>query len=77
MDNKDENYMCVGTIFEKDGTAYVVREASANTCAGCAFYNITSEGVPECRCLSLPCDGDYRKDGKNVVYEPLKTGEPC
>lgn len=77
MDNKDKNYMCVGTIFEKDGTAYVVREASANACAGCAFYNITSEGVPECRGLSLPCDGDYRKGGKNVVYEPLKTGEQC
>lgn len=77
MDNKANNYMCVGTIFEKDGTAYVVREASANTCAGCAFYSITPEGKPECRGLSLPCDGDYRKDGKNVVYEPLKTGEQC
>ena len=77
MSNKAKNYMCVGTIFEKDGTAYVVREASANTCTGCAFYNITSEGKPECKGLSLPCDGDYREDGKNVVYEPLKTGEQC
>lgn len=34
--------MCVGTIFEKDGTTYVVRE-----------------------------------DGKNVVYEPIKTGGKC
>lgn len=77
MSNKAKNYMCVGTIFEKDGTTYVVREASANTRTGCAFYNITSEGKPECKGLSLPCDGDYREDGKNVVYEPLKTGEPC
>lgn len=77
MSNKAKNYMRVGTIFEKDGTAYVVREASANTCTGCAFYNITFEGKPECKGLSLPCDGDYREDGKNVVYEPLETGEPC
>lgn len=77
MSNKANNYMCVGTVFEKDGKVYVVREASANTCKGCAFYNITSEGKPECKGLSLPCDGDYREDGKNVVYEPLETGEPC
>lgn len=44
MSNKDRNYMRVGTIFEKDGTIYVVREANANTCAGCTFYGITSEG---------------------------------
>lgn len=57
---------------------YTIREASADTCAGCAFYSITSEGKPECKGISLPCDGDYRGgDGKNVVYEPLKTGEPC
>lgn len=77
MNNKANNYMCVGTIFEKDGTTYVVREADTNTCKGCAFYSITSEGKPECKGISLPCDGDYREDGKNVVYEPLKTGEPC
>lgn len=59
MSNKDRNYMRVGTIFEKDGTIYVVREANANTCAGCAFYSITSEGNPECKGISLPCDGDY------------------
>lgn len=69
--------MRVGTIFEKDGTIYVVREANANTCAGCAFYGITSEGNPECKGMSLPCDGDYREDGKNVVYEPLKTNGQC
>lgn len=77
MSNKAKNYMRVGTIFEKDGTAYIVREASANTCTGCAFYNITPEGKPECKGVSLPCDGDYREDGKNVVYEPLETGEQC
>lgn len=77
MSNKDRNYMRVGTIFEKDGTTYVVREANANTCAGCAFYSITSEGNPECKGISLPCDGDYREDGKNVVYEPLKTNVQC
>ena len=77
MDNKARNYMCVGTIFEKDGTTYVVREVDTNTCAGCAFYSITSEGKPECKGISLPCDGDYREDGKNVVYEPLKTGGQC
>lgn len=77
MSNKDRNYMRVGTIFEKDGTTYVVREVDTNTCAGCAFYNITSEGKPECKGTSLPCDGDYREDGKNVVYEPLKPGGQC
>lgn len=77
MSNKDRNYMRVGTIFEKDGTTYVVREANANTCAGCAFYSITSEGNLECKGISLPCDGDYREDGKNVVYEPLKTNGQC
>lgn len=77
MSNKDRNYMRVGTIFEKDGTTYIVREANANTCAGCAFYSITSEGNPECKGISLPCDGDYREDGKNVVYEPLKTNGQC
>lgn len=41
MSNKDRNYMRVGTIFEKDGTIYVVREANANTCAGCAFYTVS------------------------------------
>lgn len=77
MSNKDRNYMRVGTIFEKDGTTYVVREVDTNTCAGCAFFNITSEGNPECKGISLPCDGDYREDGKNVVYEPLKPGGQC
>lgn len=77
MSNKDRNYMRVGTIFEKDGTTYVVREVDTNTCAGCAFFNITSEGKPECKGLSLPCDGDYRRDGKNVVYELLKTNGQC
>lgn len=69
--------MRVGTIFEKDGTTYVVREVDTNTCAGCAFYGITSEGKPECKGISLPCDGDYWEDGKNVVYEPLKTNGQC
>lgn len=77
MSNKDRNYMRVGTIFEKDGTTYVVREVDTNTCAVCAFFNITSEGKPECKGISLPCDGDYREDGKNVVYEPLKPGRQC
>lgn len=77
MSNKDRNYMRVGAIFEKDGTTYVVREVDTNTCAGCAFHSITSEGKPECKGMSLPCDGDYREDGKNVVYEPLKTNGPC
>lgn len=77
MSNKDRNYMRVGTIFEKDGTTYVVREVDTNTRAGCAFFNITSEGKPECKGISLPCDGDYRGDGKNVVYEPLKPGGQC
>lgn len=77
MSNKDRNYMRVGTIFEKDGTTYVVRGVDTNTCAGCAFFNITSEGKPECKGISLPCDGDYREDGKSVVYEPLKTDGQC
>lgn len=77
MCTKDRNYMRVGTIFEKDGTTYVVREVDTNTCAGCAFFNTTSEGKPECKGISLPCDGDYREDGKNVVYEPLKTNGQC
>lgn len=75
MSNKASNYMCVGTTFEKDGTTYVVREASANTCAGCAFYNITFDGKPECKGLSLPCDGDYREEGKNVVFQTINKGE--
>ena len=77
MSNKASNYMCVGTIFEKDGTTYIVREANANTCKGCAFYSINEEGAPECKGLDLLCDGDYREDGKNVVYEPLKTNGQC
>lgn len=75
MNNKDKNYMCVGTIFEKDGTTYVVREASANTCKGCAFYSINEEGVPECKGLDFPCDKDYRKDEKNVVFQTINKGE--
>lgn len=77
MSDKDVTYMRVGTIFEKDGTTYVVREADANTCSGCAFYSITSEGKPKCKEVSLLCDGYYREDGKNVVYEPLKTDGQC
>lgn len=75
MSNKDRNYMRVGTIFEKDGTTYVVREVDTNTCAGCAFFNITSEGKPECKGLYLPCDGDYREDGKNVVFQTINKRE--
>lgn len=40
MSNKDRNYMRVGTIFEKDGTTYVVREADTNTCKGGAHFTI-------------------------------------
>lgn len=75
MSSKAKNYMCVGTIFEKDGTTYVVREASSNTCTGCAFYNITSEGKPECKGVSLPCDEGCREDEKNVVFQTINKGE--
>lgn len=75
MSNKDRNYMCVGTTFEKDGTTYVVREANANTCKGCAFYSINEEGAPECKGMSLSCDGDYREDGKNVVFQTINKRE--
>ena len=67
--------MRVGTIFEKDGTTYVVTEASANTCAGCAFFNIASEGNPECKGLYLPCDVILREDGKNVVFQTINKRE--
>ena len=75
MNNKANNYMCVGTTFEKDGTTYVVREANANTCKGCAFYSINEEGVPECKGLDFQCDEDYRKDEKNVVFQTINKGE--
>lgn len=75
MSNKDRNYMRVGTIFEKDGTTYVVREVDTNTCAVCAFYRITSEGKPERKGISLPCDGGYREDGKNVVFQTINKRE--
>lgn len=75
MDNKAKNYICVGTTFEKDGTTYVVREASANNCAGCAFYNINAEGVPECKGLDFQCNENYRKDAKNVVFQTINKGE--
>lgn len=77
MSNKARNYICVGTTFEKDGTTYVVREANANTCKGCAFYSINEEGAPECKGLDFPCDGDYREDEKNVVFQTIDKGEEC
>lgn len=73
--NEARSYMCVGTTFEKDGTTYVVREAVTSTCAGCAFFNITSEGVPECRGLDFQCDEAYREDEKNVVFQTINKGE--
>lgn len=75
MSDKAKNYMCVGATFEKDGTTYVVREASANTCKGCAFYSINDEGAPECKGLDFPCDGDYRDDEKNVAYQTIDGGK--
>lgn len=76
MSSEARSYMCVGTTFEKDGTTYVVREANANTCKGCAFYSINEEGAPECKGgMSLPCDGDYREDGKNVVFQTINKRE--
>lgn len=75
MSNKDRNYMRVGTIFEKDGTTYVVREANANTCKGCAFYSINEKGVPECKGLDFLCDEGYREDEKNVVFQTINKRE--
>ena len=75
MSNKDRNYMRVGTTFEKDGTTYVVREANANTCAGCAFYSINEEGAPECKGLDLLCDEGCREDEKNVVFQTINKRE--
>ena len=77
MGKKSKNYMPVGTVFEKNGRLYTVEESKLNSCHGCAFYNITSNGYPECKGISLPCDGDYREDRKNVVYKPFNTGEQC
>lgn len=61
MSNGARSYMCVGTTFEKDGTTYVVREANANTCKGCAFYSINEEGC--------------REDEKNVVFQTINKRE--
>lgn len=75
MSNKDRNYMRVGTIFEKDGTTYVVREANAATCKGCAFYSIDEEGAPECKGLDFLCDEGCREDERNVVFQAINKGE--
>lgn len=75
MSNEARSYMCVGTTFEKDGTTYVVREANANTCKGCAFYSINEEGAPECKGLDLLCDEGCREDEKNVVFQTINKRE--
>ena len=77
MSNEARGYMRVGTTFEKDGTAYVVREASAGTCKGCAFYSINEEGAPECRGLDFLCDEGCREDEKNVVFQTIGKREQC
>lgn len=75
MSNKDRNYRCVDTTFEKDGTAYLIREANANTCKGCAFYSIDEEGAPECKWYDFLCDEGCREDEKNVAFQTINKRE--
>ncbi len=62
----EKNYIPIGEIFVMNRSKYIVINERAFSCDTCDFEVLSDE------CLSMNCEGERRKDLKNVAFKRIE-----